>query len=813
MDKSSSEGSIESPAFVKVESNQPDFLSDQEMTIENKEDNLTSQIQVIDEHQAFSEELTHYMKDVWQLDKCGFNYNLVAVFGSQSTGKSTLLNALFKTKFDTMGERYRQQTTKGLWVSLAKDSNTLVMDVEGVDGRERGEDQDFERKSALFSLAVAQVLIVNLWENQIGLYNGANMGLLKTVFEVNLELFQQKGKGKTLLFFVIRDHIGKVPLSHLSETLKQDLQRCWNELAKPKGLENSSITDFFDFMFFGLPHKVLLPEEFDEQTQILKQCFYDPSHPNYVFRPQYHKRIPADGFKVYAESIWEQIITNKNLDLPTQQQLLAQFRCDEIASSINSEVHKEFKPYRDEIDSGKIVADLGKVFNEIKSTALNKFDDEAGRYNKEVYSKKRSELEEKIHDYFHGYFKAQLDGLSSQSYSNFTKVIEQGLKQVDYDFVSLTTKASEEAKKTFNDLASGIVLKGADWAFVKEQHSLEENISDFITNKRQGEMVKLEQNLTNSISNQFVDTLSPLFNNAKEDLWPNVLKYYKDYTDSATKQLKDRCSAFNLNDEEIEKNVAELRVKSWETLIKHIKDEVADTMLLAKLRYRLEENFRYDADGLPRVWKPEDDIDYYFKTAKNLSLELIPLLSKIEFDNSFNPDTFFDGATTNIDFHRSLNVVSHAKINDIEARFKREADALFLEAKRSIVSTTAKVPYWVIGLILVLGWNEIMYVLSTPMSFLFLIFGGVAFYAVWTLKLIGPLTRVIEALVREVYNQTRKALEESVKNQEAIPLRPMSSKGSEMLGSPTSSDRIEVEHPVSPVQNMDSLPGTVEFDD
>jgi hypothetical protein len=33
------------------------------------------------------------------------------------------------------------------------------------------------------------VLIVNLWEHQVGLYQGANMGLLKTVFEVNLNLF------------------------------------------------------------------------------------------------------------------------------------------------------------------------------------------------------------------------------------------------------------------------------------------------------------------------------------------------------------------------------------------------------------------------------------------------------------------------------------------------------------------------------------------------------------------------------------------------------------------------------------------------
>lgn len=72
--------------------------------------------------------------------------------------------------------------------------NILVMDVEGTDGRERGEDQDFERKSALFALATSEVLIVNIWEHQVGLYQGANMGLLKTVFEVNLQLFLKDNK-------------------------------------------------------------------------------------------------------------------------------------------------------------------------------------------------------------------------------------------------------------------------------------------------------------------------------------------------------------------------------------------------------------------------------------------------------------------------------------------------------------------------------------------------------------------------------------------------------------------------------------------
>jgi len=32
--------------------------------------------------------------------------------------------------------------------------------------------------------------------------------------------------------------------------------------------------------------------------------FYYKDDPNYVFKPDYHRKIPADGFPQYAQSIW-----------------------------------------------------------------------------------------------------------------------------------------------------------------------------------------------------------------------------------------------------------------------------------------------------------------------------------------------------------------------------------------------------------------------------------------------------------------------------------------------------------------------------
>lgn len=80
-----------------------------------------------------------------------------------------------------------------------------------------------------------------------------------------------------------------------------------------------------------------------------------------------------------------------------------------------------------------------------------------------------------------------------------------------------------------------------------------------------------------------------------------------------------------------------------------------------------------------------------------------------------------DGTEEEFDFASSLVVFSESKHLDLTARFRRDADAYFVEAKRSTVSSIAQVPYWIYGVMIVLGWNEAMLVLFNPMYFVMLI--------------------------------------------------------------------------------------------
>ncbi|KAJ6748256.1 PROTEIN ROOT HAIR DEFECTIVE 3-like protein 2-LIKE ISOFORM X1 [Salix purpurea] len=126
--------------------------------------------------------------------------------GPQSSGKSTLLNKLFQTDFRMMDARDgRTQTTEGIWIAKGTgiEPFTIAIDVEGSDSGERGQDgTTFEKQSALFALAIADIVIINMWCHDIGREHAANRPLLKAVFEAMIHLFRSR---KTTLLFVIRD--------------------------------------------------------------------------------------------------------------------------------------------------------------------------------------------------------------------------------------------------------------------------------------------------------------------------------------------------------------------------------------------------------------------------------------------------------------------------------------------------------------------------------------------------------------------------------------------------------------------------------
>ncbi|KAK4399503.1 protein ROOT HAIR defective [Sesamum angolense] len=240
-----------------------------------------------------------------KLHECGLSYAVVAIMGPQSSGKSTLLNHLFYTNFREMDAfKGRSQTTKGVWIAKAVgiEPFTIVMDLEGTDGREKGsvhvsdmlplpqlltamkDDTTFEKQSALFALAVADIVIINMWCHDIGREQAANKPLLKTVFQVMMRLFSPR---KTTLLFVIRDKT-KVEVIALASYEEKE-------------------------------------EQFKEQVAQLRQQFFHSISPGGLAGDR-RGVVPASGFSFSAEQIWKIIKENKDLDLPAHKVMVATVR-------------------------------------------------------------------------------------------------------------------------------------------------------------------------------------------------------------------------------------------------------------------------------------------------------------------------------------------------------------------------------------------------------------------------------------------------------------------------------------------------------
>lgn len=305
---------------------------------------------------------------------------------------------------------------------------------------------------------------------------------------VNLSLFQASAasstqsspaasKQKTLLLFIIRDHIGATPLENLKHTLITDLNRLWTSLAKPPGLEESSITDYFDMAFDALPHKLLQPKEFDAGVVRLRSRFNDPKSDDYVFKPLYHKRIPADGVAPYMAGIWDQVAHNKDLDLPTQQELLAQFRCDELASA----AYVEFESALHQLQSVLTTAlppQVGQAMTSARHAALARFDRDASRYHTGVYNKRRAELQDKIHGALLPIYTSQLSQLHKKSINAFKSSLTTEVRSGGdaYDFAEVVSRLTKNTEDVFIESAGALLIQETDWNFEETLGLLREDM-------------------------------------------------------------------------------------------------------------------------------------------------------------------------------------------------------------------------------------------------------------------------------------------------------------------------------------------------
>ena len=157
-----------------------------------------------------------------------------------------------------------------------------MFDIEGTDSEERGEDRmTFEQTTSLLALALADVLIINLWAHDIGRYHGSNYDLLERVLKVNLKLFGQQGSHKRLCL-VIRDFSSKSDKEIYRKKMFDFLEGIWRNVYKDEQHKNAVLSDFFEIETNFLYHKEFEEPLFDQSCKDLAVRF-DVGHEDSLF--------------------------------------------------------------------------------------------------------------------------------------------------------------------------------------------------------------------------------------------------------------------------------------------------------------------------------------------------------------------------------------------------------------------------------------------------------------------------------------------------------------------------------------------------
>ncbi|KAK1422512.1 hypothetical protein QVD17_25688 [Tagetes erecta] len=331
--------------------------------------------------------LDKFIKQV-KLGECGLSYAIVAIMGPQSSGKSTLLNHLFKTNFTEMdSNRGRRQTTKGIWMARCTGIThcTIAMDLEGSDGSERGEDTLFERQIALFAIAVSDIMLINIWCHDIGREHGANKPLLRIVFQ---EMLRIRGLRKTTLMLVIRDK-SVTPFEVLERDLMDDMKKIWDSVPKGEDNKNIQLSECFNVKVVALSNYERQKEEFGEDVANMRESLFQS-----IRLAKDH--VPGSAFSLSAQNIWELVKENKEIDFPSHKVMVATKRCHEIAEDKYSAFADDKIWLRLEDGGEYLVRGFKEKLNSLLKNCLSSYDAEAFCYDATIASAERKELDKKL---------------------------------------------------------------------------------------------------------------------------------------------------------------------------------------------------------------------------------------------------------------------------------------------------------------------------------------------------------------------------------------------------------------------------------
>lgn len=673
------------------------------------------------------------------IQKAGLDYHMIAIIGPQSSGKSTLLNLLFGTTFQTMNEQTgRQQTTKGIHASSAIGHPLLLFDVEGCDSRERGDsDALFERKAALFALALSEVLIINMWESDIGRYNASNIPMLRTVFEVNVQLFLAQQEVKTKILFIIRDFTTNA-FEAICQNIHRDMTDIWKEISLPDQFKGRTIDDFFEFEFYTIRHMKIERPKFDEDVERLKGWFMNPQCPDYLFKEKSSKLVPGDGLAHYIRTIWDTIVNNKELNLPSQKSMLSHFRCEENVRSAMATIEDSLelsvvKP----IMAKKLLENFKECCQKPVDEALKTYNENSWRYLPEVVKEKEESLKKEISDFLKPLFTKNCEVRARQLVTEFVSFLDDQGTELDLNkhWFETVVAHQKEIVGQLQDFAHSCVVAPFEWEFSSK--TIESQMMEMTNNRELLLVNTLHETVIASVKRNMETEMNEVVKKCDSDMWSQLRKLLSDSVASAQKQIE----AILIANVQNHKQKPESRriERSLDKAALELVREAANYINI-KMKSAFDRSFKHDEDGRPRVWTPSDDLDDIFDVSRQKGMAVLRLFTVCRLKEETKKKSMSELHGVLIDHEKSEEAME-----TFEREIRQEYDAAQVAIKAQAQNN--QIPPFAWFLFVVFCGDRVAKFMANPLVFMITLFVGGSFFM---LKQLGLWDLVVERLKESV---------------------------------------------------------------
>lgn len=524
------------------------------------------------------------------------------------------------------------QTTQGIWLSVNKNLRTIIFDCEGTDSKERGEDRGkFENCSSLFCLAISDVLLINMWTQDVGRYTASNYHVLKIVFEMNLKLFTQRCEKKIVI--ILRDfHAKQYNKEKLKEQILKDIINIWKDINLNDEHNNVDINSYFKFEFVTLSHKIYNEDDFEKDVvELKKRLVIGMDKSNYLFEHSTSfEGVPTSALVDYCSGIWDTIFNQKDLNIPNQKYMLAVLRCNEIKNEIlllNTAPVNNLNL----LTHNKLIDDYKTSVMKIYDQSINYYVKNCKDYQKEVFEDIFKELDTQLRRIFFPSFTNQINRILPTSLKFFIKDLEKDIEKKSADFHLIATNI----KKIHLEKLKIKILEIRIWEEWEVQISeFEEQFDNLIENEKSRYIKKMIDENSKTIENLIQESFADIINSTKSvNIWLDFNISAAEILISKLGPLYIDLSNFKIDINILKEMFFELESNVFKSTSNFLNKKCGDPSNTAVDYFK--KKFYYDADGHPRAWKnmQEEQIEDIFKTIRKEGENLIVNLSNIKLIN------------------------------------------------------------------------------------------------------------------------------------------------------------------------------------